>query len=608
MKRVIAFLLMVFMLLSVTACQKDTPQKETPTESTSPAQADSAQLGDWAATTQWSAEGESLKVNSPDGSYAYNIGTEMEDIFEISTTIAAEEGVQEAGIVLGDKNQNAIVEVRLLYADGNVTVKASYSLNEMQKDILASDAFAVDGAVTLKVSKEAGDRSLKISVASDSGEIYSEAADEVPSLVSRSIKWAGLYGKGSVEFSSIAITTEDPVALVTVGEINPQPHVENENYMFSYGAICNKDANDNDIIIIDNQEGEAAAWNTNYVLGDAWTLKARAQIGQCKENSGNARFALLGEDNNSMLALVTCRVDPINLSIMFENAQDGTNNWALTAGASKWFTMTTAAFDIVITRHAGENCLYIQISDVNGEVLYTVQTADYPEGVLDSAKHFGFCVWQTQTQFSNIKVDTENSVDIEIVDRSFIEGITDSQYMDFDRRQTTDAWDIIPDVYYQSGSEKGDALLFNTDSDATAMLKQDLGGEFSLSMDIKYLLSYAETNHTRLFFWGENQSLPFIIDVRTIMGTYYFGAQYQYDGAWTDNLFPDAGGTLIEDDIRIVVSRSAGESKLFIQLMDIDGTVLMEGYTPEIPNIDEIHYLEIHSGETITIVDNIVVE
>lgn len=603
MKRAIVFLLMVFMLLSVTACQKDPSAESTP-----PAQADGAQLGEWAATTQWSAEGENLKVNSPDGSYAYNTGMEMEDIFEVSATIAAGEGAQEAGIVFGDKNQKAIVEVRLLYADGNATLKASYSLNEMQKDILTSDALAADGAVTLKVSKEAGDRSLKITVASDSGEMYSEAADEVPSLVSRSIKWAGLYGKGSVEFSSIIIMTEDPVAQMTVGEINPQPHVENENYMFSYGAICNKDANGNDIIIIDNQEGEAAAWNTNDVLGGAWTIKARAQIGQCKESSGNARFALLGEDNNSMLALVTCRVDPINRSIMFENAQDGTNNWAMTAGASKWFSMTTAAFDIVITRHSGENCLYIQISDVNGEVLYAVQTADYPEGVLDSAKHFGFCVWQTQTQYSNIEVDTENSVDIEIVDRSFIEGITDSQYMNFDRRQTTDAWDLIPDVYYQSGSEKGDALLFNTDSDATAKLKQDLGDEFTLSMDLKYLLSYAETNHTRLFFWGENQSLPFIIDVRTIMGTYYFGAQYQYNGAWTDNLFPDAGGTLIEDDIRIVVTRKAGDNKLFIQLTDIDGTVLMEEYSPEIPNIDEIHYLEIHSGETITIVDNIVVE
>ena len=35
-------------------------------------------------------------------------------------------------------------------------MKGSYALNDMQKEILTSDAFAADGALTLKVSKEAG--------------------------------------------------------------------------------------------------------------------------------------------------------------------------------------------------------------------------------------------------------------------------------------------------------------------------------------------------------------------------------------------------------------------------------------------------------------------
>lgn len=600
MKRSIIFLLAIIILLSLSACQEK-PQDNPATSAPEP-----AQLGNWAATTEWAVNGEGLKVNSNTGGYAYNTSLEMEDVFEVSVTVGTA-GVQEAGVAFADKKQNTIVDVRLVYADGKASVKAGYAINEIQKEILTSDAFAVDGAVTLKVSKEEGDRSLKIDVFAGTEELLSETADEIPSLAARSIKWAGLYGKGTVDFADISITTEDPSERYVVNEITPKPHVENENYVFSEGAICNKDAKGNDLIIVDSQTGESTAWNVNYVLGDTWTLKARAQVGQCAESSGGARFAL-GNADNRILALITCRVDPVSYTIMFENAQDATNDWANTAGASKWFALTTAAFDIVITRHAGENCLYIQISDVTGEILYAVQTGDYPEGVLDSVRHFGFFVWQTQTQYSNIEVDTENSVEITIEDKSFIDGITDAQYMDFDREQTTNDWEIVPDVYYQKGSKNGDALLFNVDADATARLKQGLGSDFKLSMDIRYLLSYADTNHSRLFFRGENQSLPFIVDIRSIIGTYYFGAQYQYNGAWTDNLFPNAGGTLLEDDIRIEISRKANDTKLLIKLMDTDGTVLMEQYTPEIPNINDIRYLEIHSCETITIIDNIVVE
>lgn len=599
MKRIVTFLLAIIMMLSLAACQDN--QQGNPN---TPAP-EAATIGDWAATTEWAAEGEGLKVNSPAGGYACNTGVEMEDIFEIKVTIEA--GAQEAGITLADKKQNAIVNVRLVFADGKATVKAGYAINDMQKDIFTSEAFAVNGAVTLTVTKDEGERKLDITVMEGSKELLSDDTDEIPSLAARSIKWAGLYGKGTVTFSDISIATEDPSDKYVVGEINPQPHIENENYIFSEGAICNKDAKGNDLIIVDSQTAESRAWNVNYVLGEAWTLKVRAQVGQCVETSGGARFAL-GDADNGLLALITCRVDPVSYTVMFENAQDATTNWTNTAGASKWFALTTAAFDIIITRHAGENCLYIQISDVTGEVLYAVQTADYPAGVLDSVKHFGFFVWQTQTQYSNIEVDTENSVEIEIEDKSFITGITDTQYMEFDRKQTTNAWDVVPDVYYQKGSKAGDALLFNVDADATAKLKQPLGSAFKLSMDIRYLLGYADTNHTRFFFWGENQALPFIVDVRSIVGTYYFGAQYQYNGAWTDNLFPNAGGSLKEDDIRIEISRTAGDTKILAKLLDIDGTVLMEQYTPEIPNIDEIRYLEIHSSETITIFDNIVIE
>lgn len=598
MKKVIAMLLTVLLLVSAAACQK-TPTGESKAEEP----VERVQLGDWSATADWTAEGERLTANSKSGSYACNTALELEDAFKLSVDVQPGAGLEEAGIVLADKNAETIVDFRLTYADGKATVKGSYALNDMQKEILTSDAFAADGALTLKVSKEAGNRKLSFSVANASGELFAAEAEEIPSLVARSVKWGGVYAKGEAAFENYTVETEDPIAMQTVSPIDPQPHVENENYIFSYGAICNKDADGNDLIIVDNQEGEAAAWNTNYLLGSAWTIKARAQVGNCREGTGGARFALLGEDNNTMLALVTCRVDPISLSLMFENAQDGTNNWAITAGASKWYSMTTPAFDIVITRHAGENCLYIQISDVNGEVLHSVQTSDYPAGVLDAAKHFGFCVWQTQTQYSNIEVDTENSVDIEVIDRSFIEGITDEQYMSFDRKQTTDAWDIMPETYYQPGSQTGDAFLLNSEGDLTITAKQALGSDFSISMDVNYLLNYDNTNHTRLFFRGENQTLPFIIDLRSMVGTWILGAQYQLNGEWTDNIFPDATGTLLDDDFRIEITKTA--QTLRVRLLDTDGSVLMDEEASDFPGINDIRYLEIHSASTITILDNI---
>lgn len=600
MKKIVAFLVSIVMMLSLAACQGN--QTNNPT---APAP-DAAKVGDWDATTEWTAEADGLKVNSSAGGYACNATVDMEEIIVISATIDA--GAQEAGITLTDKNKTAIVNVKLVFADGKATVKAEYAVNDLQKEIYTSEAFAVNGAVTLTVSKDDGVRTLKILVKEGTNELLSAETDEMASIVTRSIKWAGLYGKGTVKFSDIAISTENPGDKYAVGEINPQPHVENDHYVFSEGAICNKDEKGNDLIIVDSQSGETQAWNVHYELGNAWTLKVRAQIGKCAESTGAARF-MLGDSENRLLALITCRVDPLSNSVMFENAQAATQNWTQTAGSSKWFNMTTDAFDIVITRHANEKCLYIQVADVTGEVLYTVKTSDYPENYLESVTRFGFLTWRTQLQFSNIEVDTANSVDIEIKDESYILGITDTQYMEFTREQSNPTnWAIGAGAYYQAGSKAGEAILFNVNSDTTAQLKQDLGGDFKLSMDIRYLRAYSDANVTRFFFYSDKQDLAFIIDTRTVFGSYTLDAQDRYNGQWTDDLFPTTAGNLLEDDIRIEISRKAGDTKLLIKLIDTDGSVLVEQYTPDIPNINDIRFLEIHSHQTITILDNIVVE
>ena len=102
MKKIIAFLLAIVMVLSLAACQDN--------QTTPPPEA--AKVGDWDATTEWAVEGEGLKVNSPAGGYACNATVEMEDIFELSATIDA--GAQEAGITLTDKSKVAIVNVKLV--------------------------------------------------------------------------------------------------------------------------------------------------------------------------------------------------------------------------------------------------------------------------------------------------------------------------------------------------------------------------------------------------------------------------------------------------------------------------------------------------------------
>ena len=122
-------------------------------------------------------------------------------------------------------------------------------------------------------------------------------------------------------------------------------------------------------------------------------------------------------------------------------------------------------------------------------------------------------------------------------------------------------------------------------------------------MDVNYLLNYDNTNHTRLFFRGENQTLPFIIDLRSMVGTWILGAQYQLNGEWTDNIFPDATGTLLDDDFRIEITKTA--QTLRVRLLDTDGSVLMDEEASDFPGINDIRYLEIHSASTITILDNI---
>lgn len=599
MKRLITLMLAIIMVLSLVACQGNLPNNPN-----APAP-EAAKVGDWDATTEWAAEGDGLKVNSPAGGYACNATVEIEDIFEISAIIDA--GAQEAGITLTDKTKVAIVNVKLVFADGKATVKGEYSINDMQKEFFTSDAFAVSGAVTLKISKNEGERSLKVLVLEGDKELLSKETDELPSLATRSIKWAGLYGKGSVKFSAISIFTEDPSEKYQIGEINPQPHVENENYVFSEGAICNKDEKGNDLIIVDSQTGETRAWNVHYELGDAWTVKVRAQIGQCAESTGAARF-VFGDENNAPQALITCRVDPFSNAIMFENAQAATQNWQEVAGRSKWFNMTSDAFDIIITRHAGDKCLYIQVADVTGTILYSVKTSDFPGDFVEKIKHFGFLTWKTQVQYSNIEVDPANSVEIEVKDNSYILGITDPQYMAFDRKTKPTTWEVGSDVYYQAGSKAGEALLCNVDADTTARMNQKLGSSWKLSMDVRYLKAYSDTNMTRFFFNNNNQEVAFILDIRTIVGTYYCGAQYQHNRVWSSDLFAGTTGALKEDDIRIELSRAAGATKLLVRLLDTDGTVLFEQETPEIPNIDDICFLEIHSSQTITIFDNIVVE
>ena len=63
MKTIITLLLAIIMVLSLAACQDNQQgNQNTPAP-------EAVKIGNWAATTEWAAEGEDLKVNSSAGGY-----------------------------------------------------------------------------------------------------------------------------------------------------------------------------------------------------------------------------------------------------------------------------------------------------------------------------------------------------------------------------------------------------------------------------------------------------------------------------------------------------------------------------------------------------------
>lgn len=607
-------LIALAMLFALAACRS-----ESNSNVRSPATKEAmTENGDWMIGSGWKLDGAALELDSKSFSSSFFTASELKDAFTVSALISALDKTEEAGIGFGSKDLSAAMNVKIVTDGAKAFVKAGYFLGEQESEALSSDSFDIPASVTLTVTKQQDDRSLYIKVLDGETELYSGQTAEIPALAVRSARYAGVCGTGSAKVSDFSVEIEEPYVAeeVKILPIEPKEHVDNQDYLFGK-AICNKDADGNDIIIVDNQEGEAIAWNVANELGEAWTVRVRAQAGKSAEETGVVRFALGGDfvyngnfsqDMPILLGLVTLRVNNGNNTVLFENAQEAGSAWLNTAGSSDWLQMGESACDVVISRRADEYCLYIQVLDVYGEELYAVKTADYTPEILDAVKYIGFTEWQTQAQFTNIMIDCNNAADIQIKGEELVAGITDEAYLSFDLTQKTDSWELTPTAHWQPGTEKGDAILANSSTDLTAKYKTKLGKSFTISMDINYLRSFADTQHSRFFFWAEDGTLPFLMDIRTNCGYYFLGAQYMDNGNWSDNMFADVGGALLDEDISITISRTSGSNKIHVTLIDTDGSVLAEADTIDFPTIDDIAYLELHSSECVTIFDNITVE
>ncbi len=220
-----------------------------------------------------------------------------------------------------------------------------------------------------------------------------------------------------------------------------------------------------------------------------------------------------------------------------------------------------------------------------------------------------FNVLNQYIDFAGIEPDPNDTGLANFDGNKLLSGITDPLYQNFSLTGNTSNWTLPKYVFWQKGSTKGDALLYNSNEQATVRFSGELGDAFTVSMEINNFMAMQATNQFALRFMSSSNK-PFLLNVYTNVNTYSVGGQYWIDGNWTKNLFestPTYKGQMVGDDVRVIVSREAGAKSLHIRIEQLDGTVIFETDTPENDVVADIHYLELRSFASIAVVDNIVI-
>jgi len=176
------------------------------------------------------------------------------------------------------------------------------------------------------------------------------------------------------------------------------------DYTFDDGCYFQESEDGSDGLVVDSQ-GEGRAFYT-IPFGDAWSVSFRVDLisGSASDDpEANARLAITNEDFD-LLGLITVKTmagrDEPDTRIEIQQLWDG--NWSH-LGVIEWTKHTENAYYVTISKLAGDNSLYIVLTDTDGTEFMNGQSNPFNADLMASAKYFGFYVWNSKVEYTEIE-------------------------------------------------------------------------------------------------------------------------------------------------------------------------------------------------------------
>jgi len=175
------------------------------------------------------------------------------------------------------------------------------------------------------------------------------------------------------------------------------------DYTFDDDCYFKKSANGSDGLVVDSL-GDGRVFYTKP-FGDAWSVSFRVDLkngNNTADPEANARFAILGEEFE-LLGLITAKtmIGRGAPDTRTEVQQLMNNNWSH-VGAAEWTPHSGNAYDVVISKKANDNSLYITLKDTDGTEFVNLKSDPFNADLMATARHFGFYVYNSVVEYSNI--------------------------------------------------------------------------------------------------------------------------------------------------------------------------------------------------------------
>jgi len=175
------------------------------------------------------------------------------------------------------------------------------------------------------------------------------------------------------------------------------------DYTFDDDCFFKKSANGSDGLVVDSLGDGRVFYTKPY--GDAWSVSFHVDLksgNNTADPEANARFAILGEEFE-LLGLITAKtmIGRDSPDTRAEVQQLMNNNWSH-LGVAEWTKHSDNAYDVVISKKANDNSLYITLKDADGTEFINLKSDPFNADLMATARHFGFYVYNSVVEFSNI--------------------------------------------------------------------------------------------------------------------------------------------------------------------------------------------------------------